>query len=715
MAPKGTEKPKDDDKSGHGAFSSCTCTRCMTDAKNEVEKGLKFTEETWTANYINKLQAKVERLELENTSLNKRRRRYSCSTVSDISSDDDDDHHSFLDFRPNGAKDAEKPEAEETREESSEPKVEIKRRRKIQQKYGEHKVERDDDPGTGNFGAQSYADENVLTVTREFDRKKHFWRRSVDIVSAAFIQMLHQESPHDVDLHLVDGVLCLHDPLMGLFHNRKVMNRYIEKGGYASDSEETKQARAHTKLILDFMRKELHESRILDDLESSHPPGLIEFPYIWLLYPPGSIVYTKENGEYEAFVVDSVEGVQKSLRHTSGIHTYTRLELTCWSINYDGEVFGRVWTTHEIFPFKGPKEITSLNLVPERFVPDVGNVHLNLRARGQRFWDLQGQHYREFTGEIWSQHMSEESTRVMIDRLTHQRRHNWPISINQKSGPATAISKNWRDDRHNNYRHHPQPPPPQRLYDEWGYERRGKPQPRRTRQYANQLMRNQDEGPDDYCNEDQSYEGLYTRYDCDRPPIRTESKFKQYDLLQPDSQPDSLTLLLCPQQVHGYCFRDKIWKSLNITQLTPVSFKKNAWDRIVLDEEYKDIVQAMVASYVDKKATLEDLIAGKGAGLVALLHGPPGTGKTLTAECVAESFEKPLYQITSGDIGTDPSQLEYKLDEIFEYTTNWGAILLLDEADVFLQERDYLHLERNALVSSKYPNCPPARNDTANK
>lgn len=83
-------------------------------------------------------------------------------------------------------------------------------------------------------------------------------------------------------------------------------------------------------------------------------------------------------------------------------------------------------------------------------------------------------------------------------------------------------------------------------------------------------------------------------------------------------------------------------ESLNVTQLKPVTFRKNAWDRLVLDPQYKDIVQAMVASYVDKTAGLEDLVAGKGAGLVALLHGPPGTGKTLTAGMLALyfSFEK---------------------------------------------------------------------------
>ena len=140
---------------------------------------------------------------------------------------------------------------------------------------------------------------------------------------------------------MIDGTLAMHDPLMLLFHNRTTLNRFLERGGFVSDSDEVKQARAHAKLVLDFMRKELDESKVLDDIESSQPSGVIDFPNIWLLYPPGTTVYSKENGEYEAFVVDSVRGVNKSLRHKSGQHTYSRLELTCWSINYDGEIFGR--------------------------------------------------------------------------------------------------------------------------------------------------------------------------------------------------------------------------------------------------------------------------------------------------------------------------------------------------------------------------------------
>ncbi|GKT47250.1 ATPase family AAA domain-containing protein 3 [Colletotrichum spaethianum] len=110
----------------------------------------------------------------------------------------------------------------------------------------------------------------------------------------------------------------------------------------------------------------------------------------------------------------------------------------------------------------------------------------------------------------------------------------------------------------------------------------------------------------------------------------------------------------------------------------------------------------MVKSYLNHSTGFQDLVAGKGDGLVVLLHGPPGVGKTLTAaykECVAESFKKPLYMVTAGDLGTDPETLESKLSKIFDYAVAWDAILLLDEADIFLQDRDYDNLQRNALVS----------------
>ena len=58
-----------------------------------------------------------------------------------------------------------------------------------------------------------------------------------------------------------------------------------------------------------------------------------------------------------------------------------------------------------------------------------------------------------------------------------------------------------------------------------------------------------------------------------------------------------------------------------------------------------------------------------------------------------------MYSVTSGDIGTEPGDAEIKIREIFEYALTWKAIVLLDEADIFLAQRDTENIDRNALVS----------------
>lgn len=55
--------------------------------------------------------------------------------------------------------------------------------------------------------------------------------------------------------------------------------------------------------------------------------------------------------------------------------------------------------------------------------------------------------------------------------------------------------------------------------------------------------------------------------------------------------------------------------------------------------------------------------------------------------------------VSAGELGTAPEKVDAQLTLVLELSYRWGAVLLLDEADVFLQQRDTKDVARNALVS----------------
>lgn len=57
--------------------------------------------------------------------------------------------------------------------------------------------------------------------------------------------------------------------------------------------------------------------------------------------------------------------------------------------------------------------------------------------------------------------------------------------------------------------------------------------------------------------------------------------------------------------------------------------------------------------------------------------------------------------LTSSDIGTNPAQVEINLTRHFKTARAWGAVLLIDEADVFMERRSTADLVRNSLVAGK--------------
>ena len=158
--------------------------------------------------------------------------------------------------------------------------------------------------------------------------------------------------------------------------------------------------------------------------------------------------------------------------------------------------------------------------------------------------------------------------------------------------------------------------------------------------------------------------------------------------------------LIASPVVLGFSFGEKLWLEFAVSGISTIIWNEGAFDSLIIADDQKRVVRALVESHAhESKKNIDDLIQGKGRGLVAVLHGQPGTGKTLMAEGVAEFLKKPLYAVSVGELGIRGIDLENNLREILLLAQKWDALMLLDEADVFLEIRTSNDVSRNALVS----------------
>jgi hypothetical protein len=151
------------------------------------------------------------------------------------------------------------------------------------------------------------------------------------------------------------------------------------------------------------------------------------------------------------------------------------------------------------------------------------------------------------------------------------------------------------------------------------------------------------------------------------------------------------------------------------------------------DPGKEHIRDAMLAIVLDHPQNRPDFVQGKGEARVILLHGKitndrevklltlssgqPGSGKTYTvgkstasswyrnaanfSESIAKETKRPMLSLTVADLGTKEEILERRLSSWFRLAETWKAIMLLDEADVFLEDRKHGELQRNCLVSGE--------------
>ena len=420
------------------------------------------------------------------------------------------------------------------------------------------------------------------------------------------------------------------------------------------------------------------------------------------LFEPGDLVYVPQSSQQGPIANSTVQEIRRVFRVHVGynkelltgcdcsvcrIHKFTSVQ--SYYLDYDGEGYGCVMTPISFEPFPGKKLVTELPCYPLLFVNDREMKLKYAKSDGYKFVENIANRYGFYDG--WSVSKSpvgdnlEDARGGMIKSPEHIQSDvlvdfmeasnvypKWKPELTPQEEDAYTLS----------------PVSDDTSIITWkGSDRKD-------------LLR---ESPDSLM-DDILFELLeYNAY------IKRDAFLAKQHNQDPPTGED---LVLLPRRMFAYAVRDRKFVHIDSRYLKPVKQlgrAAEAFTDLQIEDKNKRLIESLLKSHFRKKkeesegmeVPSQDLIRGKGRGVVILLHGEPGVGKTATAEAFAQKYEKPLFPITCADLGFTPEGVEKSLKEFFRLAHLWDCVLLLDEAEVFLSQRDKNDLQRNSLVSGK--------------
>ena len=242
-------------------------------------------------------------------------------------------------------------------------------------------------------GKKTPRNKYVLTIYRQYSPLDRYETIEyyLEIKSEAILRVLRELVKYYPGISLEGTTITIEEPYCLLFHYQRELTEYL---GRESVDEVTKQ---HLELILTFMKDRTGSS--FEEIEKFLNPEdtkIISFKHSWIAFPPGSIVYSSLATEPRAYIVERVRAIRSK-------YTIESWDLRCWFIDYDGTKFGKVYTSLSLHSYDGLKKVTDLEITPADYLPKSKNHSMKERLikRGQKFWDFQGFHHQDYTGDKW--------------------------------------------------------------------------------------------------------------------------------------------------------------------------------------------------------------------------------------------------------------------------------------------------------------------------
>lgn len=430
-----------------------------------------------------------------------------------------------------------------------------------------------------------------------------------------------------------------------LIHRWAELQEAIAKLG--EETEDQRTTKAHAELLKDVLTKEFKS--MIDTSQDMKSKRVMTYEHLWTLFQPGATVFSRQDGQETAMTLVET-------RYGQDAQGAPCFWATCKYVDWDGARFGTNKINLSVAAYTGTRAITSLRVYPLEFHTEGDVIRTRLIERGTKAEALAGANYRAYQGVAWRQggfgnkDKYNVKGRIVIDTYGWNRFNPtysvFVAPLNQKE-PAHLENRNGESNEEGD-----------------------------------------DNDPDEY----EEYEEDDSGMPIDGAFADEEDAAKHTPLTVEQK-------LICSPLLRGYSLKNKLWLNFFVGCVKDIEWQTDAFDRLVLPRNQKELILGFTESQRKFRDTFDDVIEGKGKGMVILLCGPPGVGKTLTSESVAEEMKVPLYMMSAGDLGFDPRKVETKLQDILEMCSRWNAVLLLDEADVFLEQRSLHELERNKLVS----------------
>jgi hypothetical protein len=411
----------------------------------------------------------------------------------------------------------------------------------------------------------------------------------------------------------------------------------------------------------------------MKDTQSLASNGNTTFDLVWTLFPPGCPVFGLWQDKEHCFLVNEAK-----YHMADAVPTFA-VELLL--LDHGNDSYGWRKITRFVTAFAGSTRITDLPVVPLPFLPHLSDRLRKLHIRGSSAADLLANTpvYRAYDGPIrLHKSMDLEDVQIFVDGriLVEPRMH-----AQQASRYSPWVST-----------------VPHKLEALLVRDPHTKLVQSPTEQEEPMLLstlENLNEHP--VLSIGFNKLRIYDHNTEAHAPLQHHQWTQQVLGIPPEA--------FCSSVVRGYCLTSKSWAEFEVDTISDIRWNEHAFDSLVIPPVRKRILEALVRQQQGHKtdADLDDVVFGKGQGLIILLAGPPGTGKTLTAESIADRLQLPLYSMSASELGDTATAIEEHFGHVLRLAASWNAVLLLDEADAFLEKRIDSHdaRERNKRVAGK--------------